>query len=144
MLENVLTHPSSTATGIDIFPGDLKSLYLSNLRISGYADKVTTIEGYSQVELRKVPFGSFDIIYIDGSHTAPDVLADALLCWPLLKKRGILIFDDYAWMRGKYPPLERPEMAIKAFVGNYVDYIDTVHIGWQFIVQKKRYAGWER
>jgi predicted O-methyltransferase YrrM len=144
MLENILTHPTSKATCIDIFPRDLEQTFLANLEMSGFAQKTTTIKGYSQTQLRKLPFGSFDIIYIDGSHRAPDVLADAVFCWPLLKQNGVLIFDDYQWMKGNFPPQERPELAINSFVGTYIDYIDTVHTGHQFIVQKTGYADWER
>ncbi len=28
---------------------------------------------------------SFDVIYVDGDHTAKGVLADALLVWPMVK-----------------------------------------------------------
>ena len=143
MLENILTDPTSRATCIDIFPRDLEHTFLANLKMSGFAWKTTIIKGYSQVELRKLPFSSFDIIYIDGSHRAPDVLADAVFSWPLLKKGGVFIFDDYQWMKGKFPPQERPELAINSFVGTYVDYIDTVHTGHQFIVKKTGYADWE-
>ena len=38
---------------------------------------------------------NFDLIYIDASHYAPDVLSDAVLAFKLLKPGGILIFDDY-------------------------------------------------
>jgi hypothetical protein len=37
----------------------------------------------------------FDLIYIDGSHAALDVIADAALCWRVLAPRGLLVFDDY-------------------------------------------------
>ena len=66
-----------------------------------------------------------------------------MFSWPLLKKGGVFIFDDYQWMKGKFPPQERPELAINSFVGTYVDYIDTVHTGHQFIVKKTGYADWE-
>ena len=36
----------------------------------------------------------YDIIYIDGSHEARDVLEDAVLAYRLLKIGGLLIFDD--------------------------------------------------
>ena len=36
-----------------------------------------------------------DLIYIDGSHLAKDVLSDAILSWKLLKPSGVMIFDDY-------------------------------------------------
>ncbi len=57
----------------------------------------------------------FDVIYIDGSHHADDVLIDGLKAFQLLKKGGLLIFDDYTW---KYysNPKENPTSAINAFM----------------------------
>ena len=92
MLENVLTHPSARAIGIDPF---LRPEFYPNLRMSGVASKTNIIEGFSQVELRKLPLESFDFIYIDGSHNSRDVLEDAVLCWRLLKDGGLLILDDH-------------------------------------------------
>ena len=51
MLENILTHPTSTLTGIDVFPDNLKETYLENLRISGFPEKAVTLTGLSQIEL---------------------------------------------------------------------------------------------
>ena len=36
-------------------------------------------------------FNQFDIIFIDASHEANDVILDAVLSWRLLKVEGILI-----------------------------------------------------
>ena len=33
------------------------------------------------------------VIYIDGSHLAQDVLTDAVMAWKLLKTTGIMILD---------------------------------------------------
>src|SRR5262245_24734220 len=52
---------------------------------------------------------AFDLIYIDGSHAAIDVMTDAVLCWRLLAEGGLMIFDDYRDFEC------RP--AIDAFVG---------------------------
>ncbi len=38
---------------------------------------------------------AFDLIYVDGSHAALDVLVDAALCWRLLRPGGVILFDDY-------------------------------------------------
>jgi hypothetical protein len=102
ILENILTHPTARATGIDPFSDpsytsgskadNYKEIFYSNLNASGSEDKTRIIEGYSQTELRKLPLKSFDIIYIDGSHNSADVLEDAILSWRLLKDGGILIF----------------------------------------------------
>lgn len=61
----------------------------------------------------------FDLVYVDGSHQAPDVLADAVLGFQLLKVGGVLIFDDYLWSleaAGRQDPLNMPKPAIDAFV----------------------------
>ena len=65
---------------------------------------------------------SFDLIYIDGSHEAPDVLADAVLAFPLLRQGGIMIFDDYLWSMhrpGTQDVLLMPKPAIDAFMNIY-------------------------
>ena len=63
--------------------------------------------------------GYFDFVYVDGSHQAADVLADAVLGFKLLKRGGIIAFDDYLWAEqlpsGK-DPLRCPKPAIDAFV----------------------------
>ena len=126
MLENILTHPSAKATCIDIFPRDLRQRFMNNLKMSGSEDKVTVIKGRFQVELRKLPFNAFDIIYIDGAHDAPDTIENAVLCWPLLKEGGLLIFDDYLWQQKARPAELRPQMAIDAFISIYRKYIEVI------------------
>jgi predicted O-methyltransferase YrrM len=63
--------------------------------------------------------GYFDFVYIDGSHQAPDVLSDAVLCFHLLRPHGVMVFDDYLWHEGSADgkdPLRCPKMAIDAFI----------------------------
>lgn len=136
MLENILTHPSSTLTGVDLFPEDLKEQYLANLRISGQEKKATTIQGLSRFALRRLQPDAYDIIYIDAGHTADEALTEAVLCWELLKKEGVLIFDDYRWTRD-YPEELRPGLAIDAFITAYRNYLDIVHRDYQAILRKK-------
>jgi predicted O-methyltransferase YrrM len=60
----------------------------------------------------------FDLIYIDGSHTAADVLTDAVLAFQLARVGGVMIFDDYLWSMEPQPaadPLNTPKFAIDAF-----------------------------
>jgi predicted O-methyltransferase YrrM len=83
-------------------------------------------KGYSDVVLSKLitegKQGFFDFIYIDGSHEAPDVLCDALLSFRLLKKNGVIAFDDYLWQE-QLPygtdPVRCPKPAIDAFTNIY-------------------------
>lgn len=61
----------------------------------------------------------FELIYIDGSHQAPDVLTDAVLAFQLLRVGGILIFDDYLWSHegpGQQDFYNMPKPAVDAFV----------------------------
>ena len=136
MLENVLTHPSARLTGIDVFSGDVKRRYLANIKRSGAEDKVTTIVGSSQVRLREFPPDHFDIIYIDGSHLAADVLEDAILSARLLKAGGVLFFDDYRW-RLDFPPERRPKKAINTFLEYYGDQYEVIDNDYQLILMKK-------
>lgn len=139
VLENILTHPTARLTGIDVFTGEVKERYLANVRRSGHAEKVTTIVGPSQQEVRKLPPSTFDIVYVDGSHAADDVLADAVQSWVVLKPEGILIFDDYTWhgLRTPLAPELLPRLAIDAFVVSHRYSIEVLHRGSQMILQKR-------
>lgn len=135
MLENILTHPSARATALDIFPGTVLETFSHNLKISGFAGKTTVIRGYSQQELRKLPLDSFAIIYVDASHTAADVLSDAVMSWPLLKTGGIMILDDYG-LELELPEELRPKVAIDAFITSNRNSIQILHRQYQAILKK--------
>jgi predicted O-methyltransferase YrrM len=77
----------------------------------------------------------FDFIYIDGSHIAKDVLTDACMAWPLLKKGGIMVFDDYLW-GDMSRPNHVPKPAIDAFVNIFIEELKIVHVGYQLIVRR--------
>lgn len=79
--------------------------------------------------------GDFDFIYIDGSHRAPDVLADAVLAWRLLAVGGVMVFDDYVWGDPR-DILHRPKLAIDAFINTFAEHLQVLHIGAQAIIIK--------
>jgi len=137
LLENILTHPTARATCIDLFPDDLEERFRHNLDLSGYASKVTMMKGASDVELRKLPLDAFDIIYIDASHLGKDVFVDTALSWGLLKKGGILIFDDYGWTIEPLPE-DRPKMAIDAFLALFKKEIQVLELDYQAIITRQR------
>ncbi len=122
LLENVLTDPTSRIDVIDTFESspeleltgsDCSMLGRFAGNVAPYADKVTVMQGTSESVLRTLPVAeTYDFIYVAGSHTAPDVLTEAVLAWPLLKRRGVMAFDDYL-LRG--PEHERPRIGIDAF-----------------------------
>ena len=59
----------------------------------------------------------FDLVFVDGSDLALDVLVDAALSWQLLEPGGVLIFDNYLWRSplGE-DSLFQPAPAIDAFL----------------------------
>jgi predicted O-methyltransferase YrrM len=143
-LENVLTAPSSTITCVDTFRGSdehrgmaidhdaLLAAFRGNV-VASFADRVRVLQGESQIVLRAMsPDPTFDLAYIDGSHRAPDVLADAVLCWPLVRPGGLLVFDDYAW-RGKG---SRPRVAIDAFLRVHAGAYELLHKRYQVAIRK--------
>ena len=79
----------------------------------------------------------FDFVYVDASHTAPDVLTDACVAWPLLKDKGVMVFDDYLWGEQR-DVLHRPKLAVDAFVNIFAEQLKPVHMGYQYIVRKEK------
>lgn len=60
--------------------------------------KLHVLKGKSYPELCKLSaqgINDFDLIYIDGSHIASDVLIDACISFEMLRIKGMIIFDDY-------------------------------------------------
>jgi predicted O-methyltransferase YrrM len=60
----------------------------------------------------------FDLIFIDGSHEAPDVLGDLVMSYQLCAIGGLIICDDYLWSgapHGSEDLLAMPRLAIDAF-----------------------------
>ena len=94
--------------------------------------KGTSYEFLSSLATQKA---AFDFIYIDGSHIAKDVLTDACMAWPLLKKDGIMVFDDYLWGEPR-DALHRPKLAVDAFVNLFAEEVQTVHMGYQYIIKR--------
>jgi predicted O-methyltransferase YrrM len=88
--------------------------------------------------LREAPAERFDVVYIDGSHFADDVLLDALHGWRLLKVGGTLLFDDYLWSWGPYRGKRNPAAAIHLFLKLVADDHVVLHAGYQLAVRKTR------
>ena len=134
MLHEILTHPTSKATGIDIFDTSTGSWYADNyektfrenVQRSGRGDDITILKGYSQIELRSLPVDSYDLMYVDGSHNPKDVLSDIVLSWGLLKEDGILILDDYIW-HPEWPFDQTPRIAIDTFISIFGNEIEVIH-----------------
>ena len=77
----------------------------------------------------------YDFVYVDGDHTAPGVLKDAMNAFEVLKPGGIIGFDDYLWSANLGIHKE-PKIAIDAFYNVYVDRVEVLVNDYQFWVKK--------
>jgi predicted O-methyltransferase YrrM len=156
-LGNILTHPTSSITCIDIFDEKtVEERFDRNIKATGVAYKVIKLKGSSEQMLRSLHEQKYDYVYIDGCHLAKWVLSDAVLSWDLVKPGGVIIFDDYGFI--STPPkgykctrikfvdeylwkkreLETsPEPAIDAFINIYKPYHEVIFKRWQVVVRKK-------
>ena len=156
-LENILTDSTATITCIDIFDNKtIEDRFDRNIKATGVEYKVTKLKGSSEKMLRGLNLEQYDYIYIDGSHMPKWVLSDAVLSWDLLKKGGLIIFDDYRFIQGKpkeYRPTKiefldnylwkrqgrnthSPEPAIDAFLKIFGPYLEVVFKKFQVVAKK--------
>jgi len=103
---------------------------------------VTKIKGWSQEVLPKLSGGDdrFDVIYVDGDHSAAGVNRDCVLSWPLLAPGGIMIIDDYGFMPD-LPAHKRPQAGVDAFLAAISSRYDELHRAYQLVIQARRADG---
>lgn len=154
-LERLLRHPDSRITCIDTFAGGAEHLpaqteglfdrFSANLAESGRAHQAEVLrcgsfEGLSLLVARDD--APADLVYIDGSHEAPDVLADLVLAFRLARPGGVILCDDYLWSREateRVDVLGCPKLAIDAFTNIHRRRIEFLEWGydWQHAFRKR-------
>jgi predicted O-methyltransferase YrrM len=143
MLENILTHPTSTLTIIDLFAENNYKTFTSNVNLSGEASKFMIITGSSTDKIREIPFNSMDFAYIDGSGRGIVMLSDLVSTWNLVKVGGLIICSRYSLT----PHLRRalnlqaddpgPHEAIDTFLKIYKTYISVVAFQGNYVIVRK-------
>lgn len=124
LMDNILIDKTSILVDVDTWAGSDESVHKQfNWKDveSVYDNKIsnfTNITKYKKPsnEFLKNDKAKYDFIYIDGDHTADGVYSDAILSWKLLKKNGILAFDDYTWEHDSRDPQKAPGIAIDKFL----------------------------
>lgn len=103
-----------------------------------FADRVRVLAEPSDAALARLAAegARFDLVLVDGSHEADDVLADAEGSWALLRPRGWIVLDDYEW-QGFPDPRRTPKPGIDAFLERHAGELDEVQRGWQVVVQRR-------
>ena len=133
MLQNILTHPDSRLTAIDLY---LQENFWDNIKSAGGLEKTQLIVKPSREALRQLPFSKYDFIYIDASHWTIDVLEDAVLSFRLAKVGGVIGFDDYLWDDERWNQESTPKAAIGVFLKIYKAKIELLEQNQQVWVRK--------
>lgn len=94
--------------------------------------KGTSLQFFSGIDLAE----TYDLVYVDGSHHADDVMCDVLNAFRRLKPNGIMICDDYLW--DWYPNVRHnPAMAINYLLRQKKGECEILNVtGTQIIVKK--------
>lgn len=141
-------YPEAIITCIDSWEGgfehaeaniDMNSVYdrfLSNTKEHG--SRIEILKGNSADQLIKINDrrNLYDFVYVDGGHTAIDVLQDLILSFPLLKVGGIMAMDDYQWGLDNEPSHKIPHHAIKMFALAYKEKTQILAVSNQFWIKK--------
>ena len=151
MLDNLCTNVQSHVFSIDTWEGgpdyttnvnfnSVEQTFDNNVNKTGRRNqnvKIKMLSSEGLVYLRRQKYLYFDFIFIDASHTAKDVISDAILSWELLATDGVMIFDDYKWEK-----LNKdyfcPKLAIDSFVHIFKPEISILYEGYQYIIKKKQ------
>jgi predicted O-methyltransferase YrrM len=92
----------------------------------------TIYKGYSQLILPTLKNKEYDFIYIDASHRADDTFVDAYFAFKMLKKGGMIIFDDYLWKDpNNLHPVNSPQLGIEIFNTMYDKELTIIFNGYQ-------------
>lgn len=146
LMENALTHPDSRLFDVDTWLGsdeDIhKSFDWSDVQIEYEAKLQRYIEDGKVFpkKMKSTDFlrncrTEFNFVYIDGNHEAFAVLEDFTFVFDLVKKDGIIAFDDYTW--GEYLPVhKRPAFAIDAIRNCYQEKVEVIDVGSQLWMRK--------
>jgi len=104
----------------------------------------SNIKSHKQVKSHKMTSDAFfrskksrtyNLIYIDGSHSAKQVLIDGINAFEHLELDGLMVFDDYLWENNKVR-LENPGPGIDCFLQLYVGQYNVVFRGYQIWIKK--------
>ena len=102
-----------------------------------FADRVRLLVEPSRTALERLAAegARFDLVLVDGSHEADDVLADAEGSWALLREGGWSVLDDYQWQEYD-DPRRTPKAGIDTFLDRHAGELVERERGWQVVVER--------
>jgi len=79
---------------LGVHEGD-ESLFRDTARRFGYADRIEHVSLSSTDPKLPSLLGEYDLIFVDGNHSAAFVKNDLALTWPRVKPGGLLVGHDW-------------------------------------------------
>jgi len=137
-LDHVCLHPTARLFLCDPCPNpDRYRVLMQNLLQNPSFHKLNLCRCVSMNLLPNMPDNFYDLIYVDGSHEASDVMMDACLAYHAAKRGGLIIFDDYAAGIDVEPGiLMPPKVALDGFLAAHDGLIEIIDRGYQLAVRK--------
>lgn len=149
-LRNLCGHTESRVYAVDTFQGSaeytdanfnaIERAFYTSINATGRQAQVETLKMMSyqallqlSAQFQRKPH--FDVVLIDASHEAADVMMDGVMAFPLLKVGGVMIFDDYKWEK-LVQAYYRPKVAIDGFIEVMRPYVRVLRRGWQLLLEK--------
>lgn len=154
MLNNYCNGNNSHVDALDTWEGsvehssdkkdNLYDRFLNNTQKFIEKNKLSIYRDYSSNTLMKFiqelnanSREQYDVIYVDASHIAKDVLLDATLAWKLLKIGGLMLFDDYEWSYYKNSEMN-PKVGVDGFLNSHNNMFMMLHKGYQLHIMKDK------
>lgn len=145
-LDEIFTNAASRFWTVDTFEGSAEHKLAgedtsdhareSVERLARFGPRANVFKGYThEAMLGILRDERFDFIYVDAAHDAMNVLRDGVLAFELLEVGGIMVFDDYEW-KVMEQEVDRPKLAIDAFLACYARRIEVIGLGWQVAIRK--------
>ena len=132
---------SAELTCVDHFQGgeDQQSLDLNELEdrfrrnVDEFKHRIIVHVMSSWEAWRLFSTGHFDLVFVDGSHLAPDVLNDLCQAYRCVRQGGTIIADDYSWENQRK---DCPMVAITALLNCFKGRIRPIHFDRVAVMKK--------
>jgi predicted O-methyltransferase YrrM len=139
ILDNIVNKfPNSHLDCVDLWPGLHEQEAAFDRNLAGET-RVTKHKGFSIEFLYRAcrEQAKYDFIYVDADHHAEFAFTDATLAWHCLKKKGVMIIDDYLYTGDENRGLPSTKTGIDAFLHLYPDEIRLLAMEYQVYLQKR-------